>query len=97
MSLCFRSSGAGIVPDPILVLKLRGVGIADMPLVVRFLIPGVAETEGRRTSLGIRDTVGVETSWSSSMLDMLATDGVCPLWLLRDDLGRRLSVVGLVE
>lgn len=87
-----------MAPGPILVLKLRGVGIADMPLVVRFLIPiGVAETEGRRISFGIRVTVGVEMSWSSSMWDILPTEGVCPLWLLREDRGRRLSVVGLVE
>lgn len=87
-----------MAPGPILVLKLRGVGIADMPLVVRFLIPeGVAVIEGRRMSFGIRDTVGVEMSWSSSILDMLPTDGVCPLWLLKEDRGRRLSVVGLVE
>lgn len=87
-----------MAPGPMLVLKLRGVGIADMPLVVRFLIPeGVAETEGRRISLGIRDTVGVEMSWSSLILDMLPTDGVCPLWLLREDRGRRLSVMGFVE
>ena len=69
-----------MAPGPILVLKLRGVGIADMPLVVRFLIPlGVAVTDGRRISLGIRDTVGVEMSLSSSILDMLPTEGVCPL------------------
>ena len=87
-----------MAPGPILVLKLRGVGIADMPLVVRFLIPlGVAGIDGRRMSLGIRDTVGVEMSLSSSILDMLPTEGVCPLWLLNEDRGRRLSVVGLVE
>ena len=62
-SVCFRPSGGGIAPGPMLVLKLRGVGMADMPLVVRFLIPlTVAEMDGRLMSLGTRDTVGVGRS-----------------------------------
>jgi len=82
-----------------LVLKLRGVGMAETPLVVRFFNPGVAEIDGRRKSNGIREVgvVGLEMSRSSSMLDILPTEEVCPLWLLREERGRRLSVVGFVE
>lgn len=81
-----------------LVLKLRGVGMAETPLVVRFFRVGVAEMDGRRNSWVIRVVVGVVAiSRSSSMPDMLPIDGVWPAWLLREDRGRRLSVVGLVE
>lgn len=91
-------------PGPILDLKLRGVGIAETPLVVRFLsVPGVAvtaaENDGRRRSCGMREVVGVEArSRSSSIWDIPPpTDDPCPAWLLREERGRRLSVVGLVE
>jgi hypothetical protein len=81
-----------------LVLKLRGVGMAETPLVVRFFRVGVAEMDGRRKSWAIRVVVGVVAiSRSSSMPDMLPIDGVWPAGLLREDRGRRLSVVGLVE
>jgi hypothetical protein len=85
-----------MVPGPMLVLKLRGAGI---PLVVRFFTPGVgvAETEGRRISWEVRDVVGVEMSRSSSMRHILPMLGSWPAWLLRDERGRRLSVVGFVE
>lgn len=56
-----------MLPEPILVLKLRGVGMAETPLVVRFFNPdGVPERDGRRRSWGMRD-VGVGASRSSSM------------------------------
>lgn len=52
-----------MVPGPMLVLKPRGVGMAETPLVVRFFNPlgVVVATDGRRRSLGMRE-VGVETS-----------------------------------
>lgn len=99
-AVALRSGGAMLDPGPILVLKLRGVGIADIPLVVRFFKPpgGAAETDGRRRSCGIRDVVGVEArSRSSSIWDIPPTDEPCPVWLLSEERGRRLSVVGLVE
>lgn len=87
-----------MAPGPMLVLKFRGVGMAETPLVVRFFRVGVAEKDGRRKSWGIRVVVGVvEISRSSSMPDMLPTDEVWPALLLREDRGRRLSVIGLVE
>lgn len=100
LACVLRSVVGGIVPGPMLVLKLRGVGIADIPLVVRFFNPvgAVDDTDGRRRSCGIRDVVGVLLrSRSSSIWDMPLIDDPCPVWLLSEDRGRRLSVVGLVE
>lgn len=76
-------------PGPILDLKLRGVGIAETPLVVRFLsvpvpVPGAAaeaENDGRRNSCGMREVVGVEArsrSRSSSIWDIPPIDEPCP-------------------
>lgn len=91
----------GMEPGPMLVLKLRGAGI---PLTVRFLGTGVrpaVETEGRRACGETCGVFGVEiASWSlpSSIRHIPAMFGswLFP-WLLRDDRGRRLSVIEFVE
>ena len=89
---------------PVLVRRVRGAGMAEMPLGVRFFSPVVGvENEGKRVSRAslilARTDIRNARSWSSSssMLDMPFTAPFCPEGLLSEDRGRRLSVVGFVE
>lgn len=82
-----------------LVFRLRGAGI---PLVDRFFhVPFMALTDGSRVPRYSLIVARIEKSLtrpsSSSMLDMPLTTEDWAVWLLSDDRGRRLSVIGLVE
>lgn len=96
--LGFRSGGLMVSPRrsiPTLVFRLRGAGIAEIPLADRAFTPFGVEVDGRRVWL-LRSRVDFRPSFSS-MRDILPTGVLCAAWLLSEERGRRLSVVGFVE